>query len=333
MLLTILGTRADEADYQLGYVRHRARLAPVALFDLLTPDERPDVIVALCTDEAKKATFPILEEAVSGKTSVVCQDVPSDIDEKSLDRFLDVMTGAAEQYPGSTVMIDVTHGWRHLSFLMYVGALYLAALGRVTVGRIYYALFAPSQGSQFFDLMPLLELPGWIHALETLRETGSARPIAAALQKHADSGPEARAIGDIMRRASDAHAAGLPIELGNAVDTYLSQKGKSLRKLLRDEHKLPLLAKVAEQLEGLLVPYRVASKKKDLALTEHELRRQALLVDDLLNRGNLPAALGLMNEWTVTWVLLKQGSTASWLDYHTCRRKAAGKLAASAVLR
>jgi CRISPR-associated DxTHG motif protein len=146
--------------------------------------------------------------------SVACEDIPSEIDEQSLDRFLDVMTGAAEQYPDATVTIDVTHGWRHLSFLMYVGALYLAALGRVNVGRIYYALLKrPPEISPFFDLTPLLELPRWIHALEMLRETGSAKGIAKLLQTDMRPGQEAHAIGEIMNRVSDAHGAGLPIEL------------------------------------------------------------------------------------------------------------------------
>jgi CRISPR-associated DxTHG motif protein len=62
------------------------------------------------------------------------------LNEQSLDRFLDVMTGAAERFPDATITVDVTHGWRHLSFLTYAGALYLAVRGRAKVGKIYYAL-------------------------------------------------------------------------------------------------------------------------------------------------------------------------------------------------
>jgi hypothetical protein len=51
-------------------------------------------------------------------------------------------------------------------------------------------------------------------------------------------------------------------------------------------------------------------------------------VGDLLKRRNLPAALGLMNEWTVSWVLWNLSSVDNWLDYRKLRRIAAGRIGA-----
>jgi hypothetical protein len=282
--------------------------------------------------------LPELEAALSGKAEVSCADIPSGADARDIDHFLSVMVAACEKHAESTVMIDVTHGYRHFSFLMYTGALYLAALGRVTVDAIYYALLNPQpQVSPFFDLTPLLELPRWVHALETLRETGSAKVVAKLLRGHpsaATKGTNGKALAEIMDRVSDAHGAGLPIELGREVDRFFAHKEEAFRKMLGSDHRLPLAEGVADQLHSLLVAYQLngtgtgKSSKKTLILDKEELKRQAVLISDLLDKGNIPAALGLMNEWTVSWALWTRNETAEWLDFHQHRRKAAGLLGA-----
>lgn len=330
VLLTILGVDPRDAEYSLDGRRFLARLAPIALFELLPPEKRPQVVIAFCTEESSSRTFPELEKALSGKASVCKAPIPTVGEPQDIDAFLTKMVETCEQYRDAIFTVDVTHGFRHLSFLMYVGALYLSALGRVTVDRVYYALLnALPNASPFFDLTPLLRLPNWIHAVRTLREAGSAKLIGQLVHNHL-GGP---AIEKIMERVSDAHAAGLPIELGREVDRFFSQKTKPFRKILCDDG-LPLSERVADQLETVLAPYRLrdtASKtwaKKSLVLDEEELKRQAKLVDDLLQRRNLPAALGLMNEWTVSWVLWNRSSVDNWLDYRKIRRIAAGQIGA-----
>jgi len=68
-----------------------------------------------------------------------------------------------------------------------------------------------------------------------------------------------------------------------------------------------------------------------MGLSDNELRRQAKVVDDLLRHGNLPAALGLMSEWTVSWMTWRRGRMADWLDHHGGRREAANALNAMAA--
>lgn len=334
VLLTILGVDPKPAEYAHQAGRHAARLAPIALFNLLPVEDRPEIIVALCTEQARLGTLPELETALSTKTTILPVTVPLVGEAQDIDHFLTVMVSACEDYPDATFTVDVTHGFRHLSFLMYTGVLYLAALGRVVMDRIYYALLhSPPQVSPFFDLTPLLGLPRWIHAIRTLREVGSAKLIGELVHGQ----PDGTAIEKIMERLSDAHAAGLPIELGREVDRFFSQKTKSFRKMLRAD-RLPLSQRVADQLEVVLAPYRLSGTgsstwlKNGLVLDEDELKRQAVLVDDLLKRGNLPAALGLMNEWTVSWVLWNQGASTDWLRFHAHRRIAAGQLGALAAM-
>jgi CRISPR-associated DxTHG motif protein len=131
VLLTILGVAPKPAEYALFDQRHEARLAPVALFHLLPAHERPDVVAALCTKKARAATFPELESLLSS-ANVTVRYVPLPMigEDQDVGGFLTAMVSACEDYPDATLMVDVTHGFRHLSFLMYIGALYLSALGK-----------------------------------------------------------------------------------------------------------------------------------------------------------------------------------------------------------
>ena len=52
VLLTVLGLAPRPARYLLGDREAEARLAPVALLDLLPPADRPGHVVAFCTPEA-----------------------------------------------------------------------------------------------------------------------------------------------------------------------------------------------------------------------------------------------------------------------------------------
>ena len=52
VLLTVLGLAPRPARYVLGDREAEARLAPVALLDLLPPADRPGRVVAFCTPEA-----------------------------------------------------------------------------------------------------------------------------------------------------------------------------------------------------------------------------------------------------------------------------------------
>lgn len=334
VLLTILGVNPREACYALNNETFQARLAPVALYHLLPRDERPQIVIALCTMEARNGTLPELEAGLRSQNVTVRSAAIASGEQgfSDMDQFLSAMVAECEADPEATLTIDVTHGFRHFSFLMYAGALYLSALGRVKIARIYYALLARApEVSPFFDLMPLLRLPQWIQAVRTLRETGSAKLIGELVAQNGIG----REIKALMERLSDAHAAGLPIELGRQVDQYFTFRADPLRRSLRQDG-VPLANRLADAIEAGIQPYRISDasrqnwKKRDLALDKKELERQARLVDELLQRRNLPAALGLMREWTVSWVLWNRRA-AEWLNFRGVRRVADGQLGALAA--
>jgi len=324
LLLTVLGTKPRDARYAIGKREVEAPLAPLALLKLLPEAERPQRVLAICTPQAKQVTWPLLKEAFSG--SCECIDVPAVGEEDHIDGFLDhVVTGAVEA--GQDITVDVTHGFRHLSFLTYIAVLYLNAFLGVRVQGAYYGMFEPPH--QFLDLRPLLALPRWIHALQVFDETGSTLPMAAAVGQEP---PAAKRISKDLADISQAYLSGLPLELGRSGRLFRKQHKRTLGKLLAGQHRLPLADSLAARLDGILKDFALPTDadKANVELTPAELERQAHLVDELFRHDNTATGLGLMNEWTVSWAVWRLGR-ANWLDHKTTRRSAAGLLGAIAA--
>ena len=334
-LLTVLGTRPQEAHYMLDDKEISTRLAPIALFDLLADATCPNRVLALCTAEAERDSWPLLEDALAGQCAVQCVEIPSGSAQADVGTFLTALTEAVPE--GTDLTMDVTHGFRHFSFLTYVGVQYLAALRGVRIRGAYYGLLNPKpEPSPFLDLRPLLELPRWVHALEVLRETGSALPMATLL----DDGPSnqsARKCARDLEHLSTAYLSGLPLELGQRARDIREQRRKPMRKLLQ-EHRLPLAGALIGLLDGVLKPLAIITPlsgdgwKRRVVLADEELRRQASLIDDLLRRGSMATALGLMSEWTVSWIAWVRGNVGSdWLGFHAVRKTATTLLGAMAA--
>ncbi len=334
LLLTVLGTNVEMTCYALGDRNAEAQLAPIALLDLLPQAEIPDHVLAVCTPEAKEKSWPELRRVLSAKCHVKLLEVSNGNVREDVNSYLAQLSETFTKYRNVDLTVDVTHGYRHLSFLTYMAVLYMAALRGVRVRGAYYGMLNRNGPSPFLNLRPLLKLPHWLHALEVLRDTGSAVPIAEILS----DGPQGSFPRDIARELtqfSEAYLSGLPLELGWQARTVREKRLRPLRGLLRDDHHLPLAAEFVEQLAEILEPFALIEKpvsgggwKRNVKLSESELKRQARIIDNLLLRENFATALGLMNEWTVSWVIWRQGHETEWLDYKPVRRRAGSLLGA-----
>ena len=326
VLLTVLGKEPKLARYSLGGREAEAQLAPVALLDLLPEDEHPGRVVAVCTPEAKRESWPLLERSLSGRCLAERIDVAGGETREDIDAYLAKVADAVSGNVDLTV--DVTHGFRHFSFLTYIAVLYLSALRGIGVRGAWYGLLDRERPSPFLDLRPLLSLPDWIHALRVLRETGSAMPMAELLR----DGPRSPFTRD-LENLSEAYLSGLPVELGRQAHV-VREKRKALKKALTRDHRLPLSRELLDLVDRTLAGFALNDPpsgngwKGQVRLSEGELERQARIIDDLLDRRNRAAALGLMNEWTVSWVALRRGWEGKWLDFDPVRRRAAGILGA-----
>lgn len=317
VLLTVLGTRTESARYALDDRDTEAQIAPVALFELLPEPERPDTVSALCTPKAKQKSWPLLEQALCGRCSTQPIDVPNGETQEDVREFLNAVTAAIPEQVNLTV--DLTHGFRHLSFLTYLAVLYLAALRGVRICGAYYGLLHEKPAcSPFLDLRPLLELPRWIHALETLRDTGSTLPMAGIL-RDGPGGQPARDNARDLSGLSEAYLAGLPMELGWQAQNVLTQRLQPLQRLLRRDHQLPLSGKLIGLIGDILKPIALSTPptgsgwKRRVPLSSNELQRQAAIIDRLLERHNVATALRLLREWTVSWVIWQRAPNNDWL--------------------
>ena len=259
VLLTVLGTNSKIARYALGDRQTDADVAPIALFDLLPESERPDRVLALCTPEAKRDTWPRLEHDLGKR----CRTDPVDIAGETQDdvnTFLQTVTGAIPE--GVDLTVDMTHGFRHFSFLTYLAVLYLAALRRVKIRGAHYGMLNPHPTpSPFLDLRPLLDLPRWVHALEVLRETGSTLPIANLLSDGPDREPASDNVRDLTA-LSKTYLSGLSLELGWQVRNFLECRRKPLRRLLRHSHRLPLTDDLVKVLSEIVEPFALADRPR-----------------------------------------------------------------------
>jgi hypothetical protein len=333
LLVTALGIGPKLARYTLDGRSVDAVLAPLALVQLLPDYRRPSRILALCTTEARAQSWPILERGLAG-SGIDGAIVEIGADPTDVTSFLGVVTAAipAESAPQG-LMIDATHGFRHYAVLTYLAVQYLSALRGIDLRNAFYGLRRPlDQGpSPFLDLRALLVLPEWIHALRVFGDAGDASNLARLIEGGGDQA--ARAMAKELRQISEAREAGLPLELGQTSASFRAERKKPFKKALGAGGAL-LEDELWRRLEVPLGRFGFGDRnqaqgwKKQVALNVDELRRQAALVDDLLDRGSLAVALGLMNEWTVSRVVLQMEKQASWLDYHSARRAAAAALGA-----
>lgn len=336
VLLTVLGTNPKPAVYTLDGRETEGDLAPVALFHLLAEGQRPDLVVALCTPEAKQVSFPRLEQSLSGTCDVTCIDVPSGPGQEDVKRFL---AKAVQSVPIGEIdlVVDITHGFRHFSILTYLAALYLVALRSVRLQAAYYGLLRPDKPkTPFLDLRPLLELPRWIHAINVLREAGSAQPMAAILEAGGND-QSSQQLSRSLSYLSQAFLSGLPIELGRQAREFVDQHRKALRRQLDRVHELPLADELSSRLQEVVTPFALVDRpsgggwKGKVPLLPEELDRQASIIDALFEGEHISAALGLLREWTVSWAVWRLERGNAWLDHRKTRPAAENVLGALAV--
>lgn len=319
-LITLLGTNTQEASYTLGESEPRsARLAPLALMELLPEDQRPDEVLAFCTKKAREVSLGHLEEGLRRCCPVSPIDIADGIRQEDIYSFLNKLTDALPRDEEIELTVDITHGFRHFSFLTYIGVLYLTALRGIKLRGAYYGLLQREGPSPFLDLKPLLEFPGWVHALRTLEETGSARPLAEMLGRGLENSQTLHRIKKHLSELTQSYLAGLPLEIGKAIAEVENKKTQIEEKLSSDHH-LPLADELLDNLMTLLQPLTLEMEnlgegwKGRAELDKQELRRQAGLIDELIERDNYPAAFGLLREWVVSWVIWRKYRAGQWLD-------------------
>ncbi len=328
-LLTALGIRPQETTYALDGRPAVAKHAPLALLRLLEPAYRPDTVLCLLTQTARKEVWPEFCSELEGKDiSVRPIDIPDGDEPKQMAEIIQSAASAIEA--GSRLTLDVTHGPRHIPFVLYALALYLSSLQRVKIEAAWYGKFeSAARIKPLINLRSLLDFPEWFHAAKVFQEAGFTKNLARrfeAVESSLPRGPErgqSKGVSRALRDFSETYESGLPLELGLAA-------GKVCHAL--ESHSLetmpglaiPQAAELSDIIREAAKPFRFGHEnlrtgkskgewKKTVVLTVEELRRQAKLIDHYMKRGQVTLAFSSIREWMVSLGALHRGKPEEWL--------------------
>lgn len=134
-----------------------------------------------------------------------------------------------------SVVIDVTHGFRHLPMLALVAARYLARVRQVQVEELYYGALEMSAAGEtpVLRLGSLLHMLDWVESLATYEKDGDYGVFAPLLEA---DGMDSRQAA-LLRQASFYERTGNPVQaqqkLGSVIES-VKNHGGALGRLFRD---------------------------------------------------------------------------------------------------
>ena len=348
ILLTSLGMRAIETEYQWNGETVKADLTPLALVELLEKSQLPNRVIAVVTQDAKRETWQLFRAGIC-KTLKLSPELVEIPDGRNTDEIRQILESVANRIPeGADLTLDVTQGFRHFPFIFYALVLYLTSLRGVNICGAYYGMVEgiPRDAPKpIIDLQTLLELPEWFHAVRMFRNQGTTKPMAQLLQPLANTltretrqlfkdgkkkagderskhAKQVRGSVDWLERYAFAYESALPLELEKAsrglIDSIkgLPTIGSTGRPPLVGELTKSIV-NAAKETAFTVSPSSRGKWKGKIPLDKDELRRQAYMIDLYLERNQLSLAVGLMREWVVSWVIWKSGNCKhleNWLD-------------------
>lgn len=181
-----------------------------------------------------------------------------------------ILTDLADHLaPGENIILDVTHGFRHLPMLALVAARYLARVRGVQVQEVYYGALEmtdPATGrTPVLRLSAMLHMLDWVDALAVYEHSGNYGIFAPLLQQ--DGMPAERA--NLLAQAAYFERCGNPVQAKQA----LSGAHSHVR-----EHQGPLGSLFKEQLSEHIDWFRHGSRADwELALADRYLQRKDYL--------------------------------------------------------
>lgn len=173
--VVILGTKGSMWDILLEHLSDPAN-PNEDLLQLIDAAERHDV-----RQEQLDRIAPLVQEMIGCPCRLTI--IPHGRDESEQMDILRLM--AKDIPPSEQVILDLTHGLRHLPMLAFLSALYLEAAKRARISGIYYGAFDLTRDG----VTPVLRLDGllrtahWIKALNTYDKDGDYSVFAPLLEQ------------------------------------------------------------------------------------------------------------------------------------------------------
>lgn len=323
ILLTALGTNPRAAVYCIAEKTKEAQISTIALLSLLPEGERPDEIIALCTQEAKN-TFPILQNNVALPCTMV--EIPIARTDSELWSIMDRIIESIPEHCKLTM--DVTHSLRHFPFLFFSSSLYLSIIKNVNLAGVYYGMLEgkkPEEAAPIINLLPILKMTQWYTAAQMFYKTGDAMPLVQCLedvsQKAVLEKENAwlKEIRQALEKWSYYMGSAVLLETGKAAQELSSvlqseKISESLKKYIPASQKLTEY--IQKKASSFAIPQDIQEGenwKKSIALNQQELERQARMIESYLESNQINHAAGIIREWVVNRVMLAMSCTNNWL--------------------
>lgn len=133
------------------------------------------------------------------------------------------------------VVIDVTHGFRHLPMLALVAARYLSRVRQIQVQELYYGALDMTVADEtpVLRLGSLLQMLDWVESLATYEKDGDYGVFAPLLQR--DGMPPAQSA--LLKQAAFFERTGNPVQAQQKLSSVfeaVSQHSGALGRLFRD---------------------------------------------------------------------------------------------------
>jgi CRISPR-associated DxTHG motif protein len=206
-IITFLGTRPVSTTYQINDQRYTGSVFAEALRQFTGYDE----MLVFLTEEAKEATWPVLDRLHDDRIKPITIPIGKNNDEMwvTFDKILDCVN------EGDTVIFDITHGLRSTPFLMFLFAAFLKSAWGVRIEAVYYGAFElgspkDNKPAPVFDLSEFVNMLDWLTATDRFIIAGDGQALTTLLQNemppgiHMGGDQATRDIGNHLRKAADS---------------------------------------------------------------------------------------------------------------------------------
>lgn len=326
-LSTIGPTTYKEIEYCWAPRGQEPQTYRTALFPLAVDAFfRPEKLLLMVTPEARTHENRCYIERVLGPRLQLVP-IPPGRTEEELWQIFDIVSDAVPE--GAEVILDVTHAFRSLPFVIFGVVNYLRRIKRIPLQRIVYGAYEAKetgpdgvQRAPVFDLTMLVDLHEWLQAVEafTVRSEGQklADLLAEAHRRPWLSGER----GEVELPRQLQRMAGCIKEFSQSVRLL-----RPLEALEAAARAQTLIRHVEQEAARWAKPFRhILSRLTDelsplatgdaRALDEEGLRRQLSLIKHYVQKDLIVQAVLLGREWLVNWLAWRAGNKP-WLNRDT----------------
>lgn len=322
VFIFVPGTRSDKAKYYLSdypAIIEAASFSTIALIKLQDKiyNRKPDVVLAFCTDKAKKEQWETIEESFKElDVKVECIDIPNGEDESQLKEIIKIMLHSLPE--DCCLTLDLTHGLRSCPIIFSVAVQYIKFLRKkIDIEGFYYGMFESKNeagASPIVDMKVYLDLMEWIYAVRVFRDTRTTSKLIEQFEEN-DTEPSKKRIITNFQDFNKYYELAMPIKLGETAALL----NEDLREHLPQEflHKIPLGKELVDEIAELVQDFSSIAKRKTGWVEEldiQELERQGRVVDIYFETGQINHAVGLMREWIISTLLYYNGNKTKWRE-------------------